>query len=189
MNLKLYTEQTDLKYTILYHKAIPRLRSASPITYLDQSCFNTEEMMEIEFRTLTMADYDDMVKLWRQAELPFKPKGRDSRDAVQRQMHVNPEFFLGAFHEEMLVGVIVGGYDDRKKGWINRLAVHPLYQRRGVAQELVTRMEDALGKQGAQIFCALIEKVNQPSVKLFEKLGYVASRSIMYFSKRESQDV
>lgn len=146
-------------------------------------------MKEIEFRILTTADYDDMAELWRQAGLPFKPKGRDSRKAVQEQMCSNPEFFFGAFHNEMLVGVVVGSYDGRKKGWINRLAVHPRYRRKGVAKKLITRMETILEKQGAKIFCALIEETNQPSVRLFEKLGYITNRSIIYLSKRESQDV
>lgn len=130
-----------------------------------------------------------MVKLWRRSRLPFKPKGRDSREAVQQQMRRNPDFFLGAFHEGTLVGIVVGSYDGRHKGWINRLAVHPLYRREGVAKELVARMENILGKQGAKIICALIEEQNQVSIRLFDKLGYVTSRSIIYLSKRESQDV
>ena len=40
-----------------------------------------------------------------------------------------------------------------------------------------------------RLFCALIETSNIASQELFEKSGYVKHRDIMYFSKRDSDDV
>ena len=41
-----------------------------------------------------------------------------------------------------------------------------------------------------RLFCALIETSQPPaSQELFEKSGYVKHRDIMYFSKRDSDDV
>jgi ribosomal protein S18 acetylase RimI-like enzyme len=147
-------------------------------------------MKEIRFRTLTIEDYDSITRLWSRAQLPFKPKGRDSRKAMQEQMQCDPEFFLGAFDGEQLVGVVVGSHDGRKKGWINRLAVHPLYRRRGIAQKMVVRMENILKEHGAQIFCSLIEEPNQQSIKFFKKIGYeTPNLRILYMTKRESEDI
>lgn len=73
----------------------------------------------MEIRRLTPNDYEQMAMLWSRAKLPFKPKGRDNRDAVVAQMKANPEFFLGAFEAESLAGVVVLSCDMRK-GWINR---------------------------------------------------------------------
>ena len=143
----------------------------------------------MEMRTLTIDDYDEMVKLWIKSALPFKPKGRDSRQAIASQMERAPSLFLGAFENSTLVGVIIGSYDHRRKGWINRLAVHPKYRRRSVGQRLITSIEKILKKKDAAVICALIEETNQESIGLFEKLGYVLERSILYFSKRESEDV
>jgi len=120
--------------------------------------------------------------------LPFKPKGRDSRHAIAKQMEREPNFFLGAFQEKTLIGTVVGSYDGRK-GCINRLAVDPKHRRRGVAKLLVTRMEKILEKKGAAVLFALVEDSNEQSVNLFEKLGYITDRSILYLSKRKSQDV
>jgi len=142
----------------------------------------------MEMRTLTIDDYEDMVKLWIESVLPFKPKGRDSKRAIVGQMETNPSLFLGAFKNNTLVGVVIGSYDYRGKGWINRLAVNPKYRREGIGQRLITTMEKILKEKGAVVTCALIEEKNQESIAIFEKLGYASEKSILYFSKRESED-
>ncbi|MBX5327397.1 MAG: GNAT family N-acetyltransferase [Candidatus Bathyarchaeia archaeon] len=146
-------------------------------------------MNQIEYKRLTIDDYEDMLKLWEHAGLPYKAKGRDSKTMTAKQMKEFPEFFLGAFHGDQLIGVVVGSYETRFKGWINRLAVAPEYQRQGIAQGLVKRMEDTLRKHGAKILCALIETPNDESVSFFRKMGYITHENILYVSKRESEDV
>jgi len=142
----------------------------------------------MEIRRLTIDDYEDIIKLWECSGLPFKPKGRDSRRAIAKQMKTEPNFFLGAFQGKTLIGTVVGSYDGRK-GCINRLAVDPKHRRRGIAQLLVTRLEKILEKKGATVIFALVEEPNKKSINLFEKLGYLTDRSILYLSKRKSQDV
>jgi ribosomal protein S18 acetylase RimI-like enzyme len=142
----------------------------------------------MEIRTLTINDYEDMVKLWSRAKLPFKPKGRDSKEAIAAQMKANPEFFLGAFDGGRLIGTVIVSCDMRK-GWINRLAVDPEYRLRGVAKALIIESEKILQKHGIRIVCALIEDYNIASKRLLKKLGYVEHRDIIYFSKRENEEV
>ena len=148
-----------------------------------------EDLKRIEIRTLTIKDYESMVKLWKSAGLSFKPRGRDSKRMIERQMQAFPDFFIGAFHEDKLVGVVIGSYDGRMKGWINRLAVDPAYRRRGIAAKLITHAEEALEKRGAAIFGVLIETPNEESVRLFQKIGYVAHRQILYVTKRKNAEV
>jgi len=139
-------------------------------------------------RRLTIADYDSIVTLWERASLPFKPKGRDSRSEIAQQMKRTPDLFVGAFEGRELVGVGIGSCDGRK-GWINRIAVDPDHRRRGTAQHLIGRIEAALRKRGARIICAFVETSNPDSIALFEMLGYVIHRDILYLSKRESEDI
>jgi ribosomal protein S18 acetylase RimI-like enzyme len=142
----------------------------------------------MEIRRLTIEHYKQIVNLWCRARLPFKQEGRDSREAIMVQMKANPDFFLGAFEGNRLVGTVIISCDSRK-GWINRLAVDPCYRHRGAAKTLIAESEARLRKRDIRIFCALIEDYNAKSKKLFKKCGYVEHHDIIYFSKRDSNSV
>ncbi|MEM3536450.1 MAG: GNAT family N-acetyltransferase [Candidatus Bathyarchaeia archaeon] len=142
----------------------------------------------MRIRKLTINDYEKIVRLWSRAGLPFKPTGRDSKEAIAAQMNANPEYFLGAFEDDRLIGTAIISCDMRK-GWINRLAVDPDYRRRGVAKALIAECEKILRKQGVRIFCALVEDYNKASKELFKRCGFVEHRDIIYFSKRDSEEV
>jgi ribosomal protein S18 acetylase RimI-like enzyme len=142
----------------------------------------------MKIRKLSIANYEDMVDLWSRTELPFKPKGRDSREAVSKEIKSHPDFFLGAFEDGRLIGTAIISCDVRR-GWINRLAVDAAYRNRGIAKALISESERILRKNGMRLFCALIETSNIASQELFEKSGYVKHRDIVYFSKRDSDDV
>lgn len=142
----------------------------------------------MEIHKLTINDYEEMVRLWIKAKLPSKPKGRDGKEAIATQMKANPEFFLGAFEDNRLIGTVIISCDLRK-GWINRLAVDPDYRHRGIAKALIAESEKVLRKYGIRIFCVLIEDYNSTSKKLFKECGYIENRDVVYFSKRDSNEV
>jgi ribosomal protein S18 acetylase RimI-like enzyme len=139
----------------------------------------------MKVRSLTIDNYDQIVALWRHAGLPFKPSGRDRKGAVQAQMAADPDFFIGAFQDKRLVGVVVATSDGRK-GWINRLAVDPSFRRMGVAEKLISEAENVLHKHGLRMYCALIDDDNKVSKQLFKKCGYKEHRNIVYFRKKPS---
>ena len=142
----------------------------------------------MEIRRLAASDYDEMVRLWSRAGLPFKPKGRDSKEAVAAEMGANPDFFLGAFEENHLVGIVILTCDLRK-GWMNRLAVDPYFRRHGVAKALIGASEQIFRKRGVRLFCALIEDDNEGSKKLFKECDYIEHDEIKYFTKRDNDEV
>jgi len=145
-------------------------------------------MSQLKIRILSIEDYDAIINLWKLAELPFKPTGRESKKVIKNHMEHEPDLFVGAFDGDDLVGVAIGSHDHRK-GWINRLAVHPNYRGHGVGLLLITSVEKLLKKKGLGIYAALIEKENTVSIKLFKKAGYVVENSILYLTKRESPNI
>ena len=142
----------------------------------------------MEVRRLTVADYEEITTLWNRACLPFKTEGRDGKEAIRSQMQANPDFFLGAFEGNRLVGTVIVS-SDMRRGWINRLAVDPDCRCRGVAKVLLVSSEKTLRTRGLRIFCSLIDDSNKASKALFKKCGYIEHCNISYFSKRDSNEV
>lgn len=141
-----------------------------------------------ELITLTAADYDSVRALWEAAGLSIRPNGRDSAEQFARQLARGTQTVLGVRAGDRLIGVAVVTHDGRK-GWINRLAVHPDFRRRGVAQSLISEAERVLRAQGVRIFGVLIEDWNTASLALFEKAGYTRHPDIYYLTKRDAPDV
>ena len=141
----------------------------------------------MQFRNLSMEDYERIVAVWERSGLPVRLKGRDSREQVARQIAAEPDYFFGLEMDQELVAVVVVS-DDGRKGWINRLAVLPGYRRRGLAQAVIREAERRIAERGIDIVAALIEDYNTSSLKLFEEAGYVLHKDIYYLSKRKSPE-
>ena len=120
---------------------------------------------------LTADEYESVRALWELAGLPVKPGGRDSRAQFVQQLAGGTQTVLGLRSGGQLVGVVVATHDGRK-GWINRLAIHPEFRRQGLGLQLIAEAERVLREQGMQVIAALIEDWNKPSLALFEKAGY-----------------
>ena len=127
--------------------------------------------MNLRIRRLHAADYEAMIALLRLCGLNPRTRGRDGPRAMAAQLRMRSNRYLGAFDGHRLVGVVLGTHDGRK-GWVNRLAVHPDYRRRHVASRLVRACERGLRDQGIQMFAALIEPDNSASESVFQSLGY-----------------
>jgi GNAT superfamily N-acetyltransferase len=142
----------------------------------------------MQIRPISFDSYKSVIKLWKDAKLSFRPNGRDSPEEMKKQFEQDSDIILGAFENGDLIGVIFGS-DDGRKGWINRLAVHPDHRGKKIAHSLIESLENALKKRGRKIICTLIEDWNESSFSLFNKMGYVKHDDIIYLSKRESEDI
>jgi ribosomal protein S18 acetylase RimI-like enzyme len=143
--------------------------------------------MEYESRKLTPDDYDKLLDLWSKCGLPYRPRGRDSRSNISREIAKSETAFIGMFDNARLIGFVLATSDGRK-GWINRLAVDPEYQRRGLGCKLIEEGEKFLNGLGLKVIAALIEGDNKPSFATFKKAGYSHYEDIVYYSKRTSPD-
>lgn len=136
----------------------------------------------IEFRAARAEDYAELIALWSVASLNVHPDGRESEPAFREQVRLFGDAYLVATEKNRIIGVVLGTHDTRK-GWINRLAVHPNGRRRGIAAELVRRCEAALRARGLEIVAALVERTNAESIRVFEAAGFKADIPVHYFRK------
>ncbi|MFP4001893.1 MAG: GNAT family N-acetyltransferase [Thermoplasmata archaeon] len=102
-------------------------------------------------------------------------------------MDEQPEYWVGAYEDEKLVGIVFGT-DDGRKGWINRLAVDEDYRGRDIGRALVEELERKFEEKGFKIWATLIEPDNPEAMDFFEYLEFEES-GIKYYSKRESEKV
>lgn len=144
--------------------------------------------VEFSLRHFKIDDYDALIKLWQAAELPYKPSGRDRKENLCRELEYGSGIFLVAENKGEIIGSAFGTHDGRK-GWINRVAVDPRFQRQGIATKLVRELEKHFEGMGIGIIACLIETWNKESMVFFEKRGYERHDDIVYFTKRKDPHV
>jgi len=121
---------------------------------------------------LEPGDYLEILALWDRAGMQARPEGRDAPEAFRRQQESGLQRSLGIRVEGRLVAVVILTQDGRK-GWINRLAVDPVYRHRGYARRLVDASERWFNDDlGIEVSAALIHTHNDGSRALFDALGY-----------------
>lgn len=147
-----------------------------------------DETQPFQVVYLDLSHYDEIMALWQRAGLHIRPAGRDSVAAFARQMATGVQTPIGLRAGEQLVAVVLATHDSRK-GWINRLAVDPDYRRRGLATRLIALCQAHFQAQGIDIWTALIEEWNQPSLALFASAGYTLAQDITYASRRSHAEV
>jgi ribosomal protein S18 acetylase RimI-like enzyme len=145
-------------------------------------------LSNIKIRKFKIKDYNEIIALWEKASLPYKPRGRDIRNNIGKQIKQANTIFLVAEQNNIIIGAVLGTSDSRK-GYINRLAVLPAFQNRGVGRQLVTEVEKHIYKIGIGIITSLVEDWNKTSLKVFERLGYKEHKDIRYFSKRKTAQI
>jgi ribosomal protein S18 acetylase RimI-like enzyme len=140
---------------------------------------------EVVIRKMTIADYDFLIKLWKEGNIPYRSQGRDSKKNIRWQLQQPNCYYLIAEDKGTIVGAILGTHDGRK-GWINRLIITSVYRQKGIAKRLIEDFEHHLAALGINIVACLIEDWNIASMQVFKQLGYIKHTDILYFSKRKN---
>ncbi len=110
-----------------------------------------------------------VLHLWRQADTTVSVT--DTIEDIRRAISESMSMFLVAEMDGRIVGSVIGGFD----GWrgnIYRLAVHPEYQRRGIARRLVSDIETHLSAMGVKRITALVERDHPWATGYWDAIGY-----------------
>ncbi|NNP71479.1 GNAT family acetyltransferase [Acinetobacter defluvii] len=129
-------------------------------------------------------DLEDIITLWEACDLT-RPWNNPEID-IFRKIAQKDGLFLLAVKDEQLIATVMGGYDGHR-GWVNYLAVHPHYQRNGVATALLQQLEKRLIAIGCPKLQLLIHKENIDVQSFYEQLGY-EELEVICLGKRLIQD-
>jgi ribosomal protein S18 acetylase RimI-like enzyme len=129
-----------------------------------------------EFRE---ADYDAVLRVWREAGLTIKPS--DVLPELRKLIDRNPGLFLVAEEDASIVGTVIGAWDGRR-AWIYHLAVLPAAQGRGTGRMLMDELERRLRSVGATKLNLLVERGNVSVAEFYRALGYAAD-DLLFMTK------
>jgi len=149
---------------------------------------NHDNAIAMKIKHYQKGDYQTLINIWEKAGLPYKPKGRDSEESIEKEVKLDYNQFLFAVHEGEYIGAILVTHDGRK-GWINRVAVLPGYRHKGIARDLVEVGEKWLDRQGIGIYACQIEDYNTESVEAFKRMGYIPFEGMHYLTKRKFPEI
>jgi ribosomal protein S18 acetylase RimI-like enzyme len=110
-----------------------------------------------------------VIKLWRECDL-LRSWNNAEKD-IERKLKVNPDLFLVGFVDDRIVATVVGGYEGHR-GWINYLAIDPVYQERGLGKQIMEAVEERIRALDCPKINIQIRVDNQDTVKFYESIGY-----------------
>ena len=123
----------------------------------------------IEIRPFQPSETDAVVALWDACDL-IRPWNDPRRD-IERKLRVDPELFLVAVEDELVVGSVMAGYEGHR-GWINYLAVDPSRRRQGLGTRLMDEAERLLAERGCPKINLQIRSENADVIAFYGALGY-----------------
>ena len=116
-----------------------------------------------------MSEEEEVVVLWEACGLlvPWNDPRRD----IQRKLEVQPELFLVGCLDGKLVASVMAGYEGHR-GWVNYLAVHPDYRRRGIGKQMMGRVEELLLGLGCPKINLQVRKTNREVINFYQGIGF-----------------
>ena len=126
-------------------------------------------MMNI--RRYRHADENDVIELWRDV-FPSAPVRNDPSKDIALKLTEQPELFLVAVVDGLIVGTAMAGFDGHR-GWVYYVAVHSAYRRQGIGSALMSEVEAALAHRGCPKLNLQIRSSNAEVQVFYESLGYL----------------
>lgn len=125
--------------------------------------------MTFTIRAFSGGDTEVVVSLWHACGLT-RP-WNDPRLDIARKMTVQPELFLVAEEDGIVVGSVMAGYDGHR-GWLYYLAADPERQGEGIGRALVMAAEERLTAMGCPKIQLMVRPDNVGARGFYDSLGY-----------------
>jgi ribosomal protein S18 acetylase RimI-like enzyme len=126
-------------------------------------------------RTARAGDTDDLVGLWARAGLHVEPVSAAAE--LRRLLDEGTDLVLVDERDGAIAGTVLGSWDGRR-GWVQRLATAPGWERRGVASGLLAELELRLRAKGCRKLNLHVEPHNAGVVPFYERAGFVTDELI-----------
>ncbi|MCP4431652.1 MAG: GNAT family acetyltransferase [Gammaproteobacteria bacterium] len=130
----------------------------------------------LKIRQFNIADKKTVIHLWHDCNLlvPWNDPEKD----IQRKLNVGADFFLVGEFEDAIVASVMGGYEGHR-GFVNYLAVAPMFRNRGFAQAMMSEIETRLNAAGCPKINLMVRNSNGDIIEFYQSLGYELDQSVI----------
>jgi len=115
-------------------------------------------------------------------EQGVRPGRSDSPEEIEKKLTRDPDLFLVAETDGVLVGTVIGGFDGRR-GFIYHLAVAAPYRNHGLATQLMDEVEARLCAKGCLKCYLLVHTDNDGAFRFYEKRGWEQMDFVRLYGK------
>ena len=138
--------------------------------------------MQIE--SFAERDEAEVIALWERCEL-LRPWNDPHKD-IARKLRVQRELFLVGKIDGEVVATVMGGYDGHR-GWVNYLAVHPAWRRKGFGRVMMEEVERRLRELGCAKVNLQIRDDNAGAIAFYVRIGF-SRDAVVSMGKRLLRD-
>ncbi|MBE2895989.1 GNAT family N-acetyltransferase [Pasteurellaceae bacterium HPA106] len=138
--------------------------------------------MEYRLRLMTLSDYDAVTALWAATPGMGMSEQDDSPEGIARFLAHNPDLSFVAVDGDAIIGVLLCGFDGRR-ATLYHMAVAQAYQRQGVGQTLLARLERELRAKNVTMARLLVFADNESGNRFWQKCGWYHWRELNYYVK------
>lgn len=133
----------------------------------------------MEIRLMSIEDYDEVYRLWKNTEGVGLRSLDDSQEGIRNFLQRNPSTNFIAQENHEIIGVILCGQDGRR-GYIYHTTVKENYRGQGVGKALVSAVIAALKKEGINKVALVAFAANESGNKFWESLGFAQRNDLVY---------
>jgi ribosomal-protein-alanine N-acetyltransferase len=141
------------------------------------------------YRLYRPADFEPLYAI---EELCFQPPLRFPRSYMRRVIE-NPDSATWIAEEDQMTGFAIvewAGQADDRYAYVQTLEVSPEHRRRGIARELLMRLEESARTAGAAAIWLHVDTENAPAIRLYQEHGYEKQgREEHYYARHRAADI
>jgi ribosomal protein S18 acetylase RimI-like enzyme len=126
-----------------------------------------------------VSDIPAVLELWSRTTMGT---AGDNPRALRLRLKRDRHLFVLAVDGTRIVGTLMGGWDGWR-GTLARLAVDPEYRRRGIAKQLVSRVEQTLRTIGVTRISCLVLSSNRRARTFWRDAGYAHDRETVRYKR------
>jgi len=125
------------------------------------------------------SDFTQVINLWKNAGPGIQLRRSDEKDEIIKKLQRDPDLFLVAEIDQVIIGSVLGGFDGRR-GMVYHLAVDDFYRKRGVGSALMNELENRLKQKGCIRSYLLVTRENINAIRFYETSGWELMDLLIY---------